>query len=119
MVPLIQTWKRTARTGTPWRSRLPRQLLPLPMPPPTCWGCSKRRCARVRAARHGQPVRRSRSVRVNRSRLRHYKADKLVYCHEALHLKQKMQKAGYKQKSVKWESDSDSDDSDDEADLAV
>lgn len=53
----------------------------------------------------------------NRTRLRHHKADKLVYCHEALHLQLKLQKAGYKQQTVKWDSDSDSDDSDDEADI--
>ena len=34
--------------------------------------------------------------------------DKLMYCHEALHLREKLQKAGYKQKVEKWESDSDS-----------
>ncbi|KAL1523115.1 hypothetical protein AB1Y20_018072 [Prymnesium parvum] len=53
----------------------------------------------------------------NRTRLRHHKSDKLVYCHEALHLKLKLQKAGYTQSAAKWESDSDSDGSDDEADL--
>ena len=44
----------------------------------------------------------------------HATADKLVYCHEALHLQNKLQKAGYKQAAEKWESDSDSDESDDE-----
>lgn len=52
----------------------------------------------------------------NRTRLGHPKSDKLVYCHEALHLKLKLQKASYKEKAVKWDSDSDSDASD-EADL--
>jgi hypothetical protein len=42
-----------------------------------------------------------------------------VYCHEALHLQQKLQKAGYNEKVEKWDSDSDSDESDEEADLAV
>ena len=42
---------------------------------------------------------------------------KRVYCHEALHLKRKLQAAGYKQAVEKWDSDSDSDESDDE-DLA-
>ena len=42
-----------------------------------------------------------------------------MYCHEALHLKLKLQTAGYKQTTVKWDSDSDSDESDDENDLKV
>ena len=41
-------------------------------------------------------------------------ADKLVYCHEALHLKAKLQKASYHQVAEKWLSDSDSDESDEE-----
>lgn len=44
----------------------------------------------------------------NRTRLRHHKADKLVYCHETLHLKLKLQKAGFKQEPITWESGSDS-----------
>ena len=35
-------------------------------------------------------------------------ADKRVYCHEALHLKGKLQTAGYKQAVEKWDTDSDS-----------
>ena len=31
-----------------------------------------------------------------------------MYCEEALHLKDKLQKAGYEAKTVKWDSDSDS-----------
>ena len=54
-----------------------------------------------------------------RSRLGHEKADKLVYCHEALHLRKKLQKAGFKNKLEKWESDSDSDQSSDEEDYMV
>ena len=46
-------------------------------------------------------------------------ADKLVYVHEALHLKHKLQKASYTQHVEKWDSDSDSDESDDEDDLKV
>ena len=54
----------------------------------------------------------------DRNRLGHAKGDKLVYCHEALHLRKKLQKAGYKAKVEKWDSDSDSDDqSDDDKDL--
>ena len=42
------------------------------------------------------------------------------YCHEALHLKEKAQHAGYKALVEKWDTDSDSSDgSDDELDLAV
>ena len=53
-----------------------------------------------------------------RGRMGHAVGDKLGYCHEAFHLKQKLQKASYKQKSLKWDSDSDSDESDEE-DLKV
>jgi hypothetical protein len=58
---------------------------------------------------------------IKRSCMGHEVSDKLVYCHEALHLREKLQKANYKGKVEKWESDSDSDDagSEDEADLAV
>ena len=44
-----------------------------------------------------------------RSRMGHETGDMRVYCHEALHLKDKMQTAGYKPKVEKWDSDSDSD----------
>ena len=50
-------------------------------------------------------------ARANGSRRR---ADKRVYCHEALHLKGKLQTAGYKQAVEKWDTDSDSDSSDEE-----
>ena len=53
----------------------------------------------------------------DRSALGHARGDKLVYCHEALHLKGKLQDAGYTQAVEKWDSDSDSDASDDEEDL--
>jgi len=54
-----------------------------------------------------------------RSALSHGVADKLVYCHEALHLQRKLQKASYAAKVEKWDSDSDSGESEDEADLEV
>ena len=54
-----------------------------------------------------------------RNRMGHAVGDKLVYCHEALHLKKKLQTASYEQKVEKWDTDSDSDKSDDEKDLAV
>ena len=41
-------------------------------------------------------------------------ADKLVYCHEALHLQNKLQKAGYEAKVERWDTDSDSNASDEE-----
>ena len=43
-----------------------------------------------------------------RSQLSHAKSDKLVYINEALHLRNKLQKAGYKAKVEKWDSDSES-----------
>ena len=55
----------------------------------------------------------------SRNRMGHAVGDKLVYAHEALHLKQKLQKASYTQHVEKWDSDSDSDESDDEEDLKV
>lgn len=54
-----------------------------------------------------------------RSRMQHARGDKLVYCHEALHMRAKLQGAGCVQKAVQWDSDSDSDASDDEDDLKV
>ena len=44
---------------------------------------------------------------------------KRVYCHEALHLKEKLQSAGSKQETVGWDTDEASDTSTTEADLAV
>ena len=54
-----------------------------------------------------------------RSRMSHGVGDKLVYCHEALHLQEKLQTASYKAKVEEWDSDSDSAESEDEEDLAV
>ena len=54
-----------------------------------------------------------------RSRMDHVRGDKLVYCHEALHLRAKLTKASYVQKPVKWDSDSDSDSESDEEDLKM
>ena len=51
----------------------------------------------------------------------HTKTNKLahaaVYCHEVLHLRDKLQKVSYQQKLHKWENDSDSQASDDDKDL--
>lgn len=54
-----------------------------------------------------------------RSRMGHAVSDKLVYCHEAIHLKKKLQDAGYRAEVARWDSDSDSDESEDEEDLKV
>lgn len=43
-----------------------------------------------------------------RSVLGHAKSDKLVYCHEAIHLKNRIQHAGYRSQIQSWDSDSDS-----------
>ena len=53
-----------------------------------------------------------------RGTMGHAVADKRVYCHEALHMQSKFQVAAYKQAVEKWDSDSDSDSSDEE-DLMV
>ena len=51
--------------------------------------------------------------------MQHRVADKLVYCHETIHLQNKLQDAGWEAEVVAHESDSDSsDDSDHEKDLA-
>ena len=53
--------------------------------------------------------------------MQHRTADKLVYCHETLHLQQKMQDAGWKADVIEHEcptdTDSDSEGSDEEKDL--
>ena len=49
-----------------------------------------------------------------RGAMGHAVADKRVFCHEALHRKNKLQTASYKQAVEKWDTDSDSDASDDE-----
>lgn len=43
--------------------------------------------------------------RANRTRLGHPVADKLVFCHEAIHLRSKLQRASSMQESVPWEVD--------------
>lgn len=53
------------------------------------------------------------------SHLGHASADKRVYCHEAIHLRDKLQDSNFKSKVEEWESDSDSDLSSDEEDLMV
>ena len=41
----------------------------------------------------------------------HKTADKLVFCHEAMHVQLRMQSAGWSPDVERWESDEDSDDS--------
>ena len=56
----------------------------------------------------------------NKSRMQHRVADKLVYCHETIHLENKLQDAGWEPEVVAHESDSDSDEasSDEEKDIS-
>ena len=49
----------------------------------------------------------------------HGTADKLVYCHEAMHVQLRMQDAGWSADVERWESDEDSDASEDECDCDV
>eukprot|EP00965_Chrysotila_dentata_P102222 3374989-Pleurochrysis_carterae.AAC.2 len=52
----------------------------------------------------------------------HETSDKLVYCHEALHLREKLHHVGYEEKVARWDVDSDSDsdgDEDEESDLSA
>lgn len=49
-----------------------------------------------------------------KARMKHSTADKLVYCHEALHLELKMQDAAWSPEVERWDDD-DSDESDDDA----
>ena len=44
----------------------------------------------------------------------HKTADKLVYCHEAMHVQLRVQNAGWSPDVERWESDEDSDNSGDE-----
>ena len=43
-----------------------------------------------------------------RRRMKHATADKLVFCHEMLHVQTRMQDAGWAADVERWESDSDS-----------
>jgi len=42
-----------------------------------------------------------------KARMKHGTADKLVYCHETLHLEKKMADAGWEPDAARWESDCD------------
>ena len=52
----------------------------------------------------------------NKSRMSHKTADKLVFCHESMHVQQRMQDAGWSADVERWETDEDSEDSDSEHD---
>ena len=78
-----------------------------------CVACWRNRSAPRRPSATGRSTARSRRRR-GRAWMGHAVGDKLVFCHEALHLKNKLQKAGYKQVTEKWDSDSDSDQSNEE-----
>lgn len=50
----------------------------------------------------------------HKTRMKHATADKLVFCHEMMHVQLRMQDAGWSADVERWESDSDSDVSDEE-----
>lgn len=52
----------------------------------------------------------------HRCRMKHATSDRLVYLHEAFHIMQRMQDAGWSADVERWESDSDNSDSDDDGD---
>ena len=54
-----------------------------------------------------------------KSRMAHGTADKLVFCHEVMHVQLRMQDAGWSAEVERWESDEDSDGSADELDRDV
>ena len=56
----------------------------------------------------------------NKSRMQHATADKLVYCHETMHLQDSLQSASWVADLPRWESDSDSgtDEEDGDADFS-
>jgi len=79
--------------------------------------CSRSRSARLRVRGRAQLVGKAvygKTKTDQRSRLSHAVADKLVYAHDALHLREKLQSASYVQKVEKWDTDSDSDETDEE-----
>ena len=51
--------------------------------------------------------------------MKHANADKYVFCHEALHLRLKRQSASFRHDVERWESDTDSEGSQDEDDFTV
>jgi hypothetical protein len=51
----------------------------------------------------------------HKSRMSHGTADKLVFCHEAMHVQLRMQDAGWSADVERWESDEDSDESEEES----
>ena len=52
----------------------------------------------------------------NKVRMSHQTADKLVYCHESMHVQLRMQSAGWEADLERWNTDEDSDDSEVEGD---
>ena len=50
--------------------------------------------------------------------MQHQMADKLEYCHESMHLQQKLQDSGWALDVERWDSDEDSDGSDHDDDHA-
>ena len=52
----------------------------------------------------------------SKSRMAHKLADKLVFCHESMHVQLRLQNAGWSADVQHWESDEDSQDSEGECD---
>ena len=50
----------------------------------------------------------------SKSRMAHKTADKLVFCHESMHVQLRLQNAGWSADVQRWESDEDSEDSEGE-----
>ena len=73
-------------------------------------------CARLPRSVIGLSTDRSKPLR---ARMGHATGDKLVFMHESLHMQLKLQTAAYRQPGEKWDSDSDSDKSDDENDMKM
>ena len=76
-------------------------------------------CARRRRERNSNRSVYGKIKTAESSHMGHETVDKRVYCHDALHLKEKLQSAGYKQEAVGRDTDEVFDDSPTEADLAV
>ena len=95
-------------------------LMVRPPPSPLLGGAARARSLCASAAERNWSVY-GRVKHAGRVRMRHGVGDKLVYMHEALVLRLKLQKASYCQVAEKWDTDSvsDSDESDDEKNLKM
>ena len=96
------------------QSRLGLQQNAKPAGAAPCVRATPKSASRSRSARRRSSLIYGAIKTTVRGAMGHAVADKRVYCHEALHLKGKLQAAGYKQAVEKWDADSDSDSSDEE-----